>query len=348
MCSGAMMHARLRRVVFGAADPKTGAAGSVTDLFAQPLLNHQTQVHGGVLAQECGALLSAVLHGSPARRPPRRNPLRDDAVRTPEERFADLPGYPWAATLRQRPAGPGRAAHALSGRRADGCAPDLALPARQPGVELPLSQDDPGVPGRWAIACVAPDMIGFGKSDKPKKDAAHSFSWHRQVLLEFIERLDLTEVVLVVQDWGGQPPGLHSPMAAPSASAGLLVMNTALAPATRPTSGLLAWREMCAKKPEFDVAKPARPRQPANERRRNARPTTRRSPTVATAPHCAPSRPWCPTGCRRRGRLAPGPRILGRPMVGTKPHGNRHPGPGAGRAGDAVRRQPSAAAPSRR
>jgi len=57
MCAGAMLHARLARVVYGAADPKTGAAGSVLDLFAQPRLNHQTRVQGGVLAAECGALL---------------------------------------------------------------------------------------------------------------------------------------------------------------------------------------------------------------------------------------------------------------------------------------------------
>jgi tRNA(adenine34) deaminase len=57
MCSGAMMHARLARVVYGATDPKTGACGSVLDLFAQERLNHHTEVTGGVLAQECGALL---------------------------------------------------------------------------------------------------------------------------------------------------------------------------------------------------------------------------------------------------------------------------------------------------
>jgi tRNA(adenine34) deaminase len=59
MCAGAIVLARMPRVVFGAWDPKAGAAGSVLDILAQPQLNHRPEVSGGLLAEECGALLTS-------------------------------------------------------------------------------------------------------------------------------------------------------------------------------------------------------------------------------------------------------------------------------------------------
>ena len=58
MCAAALVHARVKRVVFGAWDPKAGGAGSIADVFGLPALNHRVDVFGGVLADECGAMLS--------------------------------------------------------------------------------------------------------------------------------------------------------------------------------------------------------------------------------------------------------------------------------------------------
>ena len=250
MCSGAMLHARLARVVFGAADPKTGAAGSVVNLFGEPQLNHQTELQGGVLAGECGEPLKAFFK----ERRVNLHPLRDDALRTPDDRFTDLPGYPWAPRyVSDLPSLAGLRLHYLDEGARDAPTTWLCLHGN-PAWSYLYRKMIPEFAGH-GDRVVAPDLIGFGKSDKPKKEGAHSFGWHRQVLLEFIERLDLQNIVLVVQDWGGLL-GLTLPMDAPSRYKGLLVMNTTLATGDAPLSpGFLAWREMCAKNPEFDVAR---------------------------------------------------------------------------------------------
>ena len=254
MCAGAMLHARLQRVVFGAADPKTGAAGSVLNLFANTRLNHQTQVQGGMLADECGALLQDFFQDKRAESRAISQPVREDALRTPDACFASLPGYPWAPNyLNELPSLAGLRLHYLDEGPRDAKLTYLCLHGNPTWSYLYRKM----IPEFLAASqrVVAPDLIGFGKSDKPKKEGAHSFGWHRQVLLEFVERLDLKNIVLVVQDWGGLL-GLTLPFVSPERYAGLLVMNTLLATGDTPLSpGFLAWREMCTTKPDFDVGR---------------------------------------------------------------------------------------------
>jgi tRNA(adenine34) deaminase len=69
MCAGAIQHARIARLVYGASDPKTGACGSVVDLMAESRLNHHAEVEGGILAQECGSLLSGFFAARRAKSP---------------------------------------------------------------------------------------------------------------------------------------------------------------------------------------------------------------------------------------------------------------------------------------
>lgn len=254
MCSGAMLHGRVARVVYAARDPKTGAAGSVLDLFAQEKLNHQTRIAGGVLADECGALLSEFFRRRRQEARATAQPLRDDALRTPDERFRDLPGYPWPPHyVNDLPALAGLRMHYLDEGPKQASRTWLCLHGNPAWSYLYRKM----IPVFLAAGdrVVAPDLVGFGRSDKPKRESAHGFEWHRQVLLEFVERLDLRGIVLVVQDWGGLL-GLTLPMDDPERYRGLLVMNTTLGTGDAPLSpGFLAWREMCAKKPDFDVAR---------------------------------------------------------------------------------------------
>lgn len=257
MCSGAMLHARLARVVYGATEPKTGAAGSVLDLFAHTAINHQTQAQGGVLASECSALLTGFFG---ARRSQQRadalarHPLRDDALRTPDAAFANLPGYPWAPHyVSDLPSLAGLRMHYIDEGPQDAPRTWLCLHGNPAWSYLYRHM----LPV-WLAAgdrVVAPDLIGFGKSDKPKKEAAHRFDWHRQVLLELVERLNLQRTVLVVQDWGGIL-GLTLPMDCPERFGGLLVMNTLLATGDVPLpQGFVDWRAMCRDKPSFGVGR---------------------------------------------------------------------------------------------
>ena len=201
MCSGAMLHARLPREVYGAADPKTGAAGSVVDLFAEPRLNHQTAVQGGVLAGECAALLQGFFSERRRARRAQAQPLRDDALRTPEARFASPAGHYLAFD--------GLRLHYLDEGPRDAPLTWLCLHASPAWSEVWR----PMLPVFTAAGhrVVAPDLIGFGRSDKPKKEAAHRLDWHRQVLTDLVQRLALRNVVIVAQP-GAVLPVLDAPL----------------------------------------------------------------------------------------------------------------------------------------
>jgi haloalkane dehalogenase len=176
-----------------------------------------------------------------------------DILRTPEERFADLPGFDFVPHYHD-------------------CLPGFEA------LRMHYLDDGPG--GKSVFLClhgeptwaylyrrmiplfvgsgsraVAPDFFGFGRSDKPVEDGVYSFEFHRRSLLSFIEALDLRNIILVCQDWGGLV-GLTLPMEMPERFAGLLVMNTMLATGdTALPPGLLAWRTWAAAHPDMEVGK---------------------------------------------------------------------------------------------
>src|SRR5258708_39817056 len=101
---------------------------------------------------------------------------------------------------------------------------------------------------------VAPDFVGFGRSDKPEDEALYTFDFHRRFLLDFIERMELKHITLVVQDWGGLL-GLTLPMEVPAIE-GLFIMKTTLATGDVPLSeGFIAWRAYVAKNPDLACGK---------------------------------------------------------------------------------------------
>ena len=252
MCAGAILQARLKKVIFGAHDPKTGAAGGVVDLFGNPRLNHQTEVQGGVLAEQCAALLTEFFAGK--RRQARQESHMDGVLRTPDERFDNLPGYPFAPHYIGDLKGyAGIRIHYLD-EGPPGAAKTYLCLHGQPSWSYLYRRMIP-VFAAAGHRVVAPDLIGFGRSDKPADDARYTFMFHRDMLKNLIERLDLRNIVLVVQDWGGLL-GLTLPMDMAERFSGLLLMNTAFGAGDLPLGqGFLDWRAFSNKNPDMAVGK---------------------------------------------------------------------------------------------
>jgi haloalkane dehalogenase/tRNA(adenine34) deaminase len=101
---------------------------------------------------------------------------------------------------------------------------------------------------------LAPDLFGFGRSDKPTDEAVYTFDFHRQSLLDFVAHYRLRGATLVCQDWGGLL-GLTLPMDLPGAFTRLIVMNTGFGTGDRPLGeGFLAWRAYNNSQPDMDIA----------------------------------------------------------------------------------------------
>jgi pimeloyl-ACP methyl ester carboxylesterase len=176
-----------------------------------------------------------------------------ESLRTPDDRFVGLPGFDYAPHYLDRLPGYGSlrvhyldepAAGAASGRTV------LCLHG-QPTWSYLYRKMIP-IFAAAGHRVVAPDLFGFGRSDKPVDDALYTFGFHRGMLMRFIEALDLRRVTLVVQDWGGLL-GLTLPMEYPERIDRLIAMNTGLGIGRSPGPGFDAWKAFVAANPDFDI-----------------------------------------------------------------------------------------------
>jgi len=173
-----------------------------------------------------------------------------EVLRTPDDRFADLPDWPYQPRYFEDLAGyEGLRAHYVDEGPKDAAVflclhgePTWAYLYRR---MLPVFLES-------GARVVAPDLLGFGRSDKPVDDAIYTPAFHRDYLLRLIERLDLRRVTLVLQDWGGLI-GLTLPLDLRERIERLLIMNTAFGIGVTPSEGFKAWRDYAARTPDLPV-----------------------------------------------------------------------------------------------
>ena len=176
-----------------------------------------------------------------------------EALRTADDRFAELPGYDFEPRyLDALPGFEGLRLHYLDEGPDDAGETFLCLHG-QPTWSYLYRKMIPIFAGA-GHRVVAMDFFGFGRSDKPVDEEVYTFDFHRRATVAFIEQLDLRNLTLVVQDWGGLI-GLTLPMEMPQRVDRLLVMNTILATGDLPLSqGFVEWRAWVRRNPDMDVA----------------------------------------------------------------------------------------------
>jgi haloalkane dehalogenase len=171
-------------------------------------------------------------------------------LRTPDERFADLPGYPFAPHYVEIPSGDGGRlrVHTVDEGPAN-ADPVLCLHGEPSWSYLYRKMIPVLVAAGHRV--VAPDLVGFGRSDKPSERSDYSYQRHVDWLRATIEALDLRRITLVCQDWGGLL-GLRIVGETPERFARVVAANTFLPTGDgTPSEGFLAWRKFSQSVPEF-------------------------------------------------------------------------------------------------
>lgn len=175
-----------------------------------------------------------------------------DVLRTPEERFATLPAYDFAPNYVDNLTGyEGLSVHYLDQGPRDAPQTFLCLPG-EPAWAYLYRRMIPVFEASGARVIV-PDWLGFGRSDKPVDDQVYSFHFHRNMMLAFIRQLDIRNITLVVQDWGGIL-GLTLPMEMAERFSRLIVTNTAIPVGESLGAGFQGWKDYVASRPDLDCA----------------------------------------------------------------------------------------------
>ena len=252
MCSGAALHARVAQVVYGASEPKTGAAGSVLNVFDLPSINHQTQILRGVLAEECAAQIAAFfLSRRKAHKAATPHPLKDTALRNPDTAFDGLQDWPWRSHyLSDLPSGHGlRLAYVDEGPR-DAQRTWLCVHgwvswgyAYRHLIPVWLAAGD---------RVVVLDLPGMGRSDQPKKSKLFSVQWLTQLLCEWVHALQVKRAVLVGQG-AGAALGAAVAMQMPDRFLGAWLHDAW--PDAHVPAAWQEWLQSAGRKPQWPVGK---------------------------------------------------------------------------------------------